>query len=202
MAGTTTASVPTANVRESDVNAVIVEHNKLVDDAARLQAAAIGTGNITVATPAIGTTVTVAIATTNIQIAGIPVLVAALTAQGLGALGTIPNAKWGIITMERVAAGTCTFVSGAANYSTGYDSEALALAAIPAITAAKVRVGYFTVQAAAVAAGWIAATDALAGGTGGTNPAQTTNYYPGVSLFDTTLYTAAKIGNRAGTART
>lgn len=200
MAGTTTSSVSTANVRESDVNAVIVEHNKLVDDLATALAALVATGNITVATPTIGTTVTVAIASTTIQIAGVPVLLAALTAQAFGALGTIPQNTWGVIALERVAAGTCTFNSGAANYTTGYATEALAIAALPAVTAGRVRVGYITVSPSH-ASGWVAGTDALEGGTGG-NPAAETNYYPGVSLYDPTLYLAAKIGNRAGTART
>lgn len=198
MAGTTTSSVPTTPPG-SDVADLVVNFNKAITDLAALLAAHVGDGNITVATPTIGTTVTVAIPASVIQINGVPVLLAALTAQGFGALGTIPAGAWGIICLERVAAGTCTFTSGAANYTTGYATEALALAAIPAITADRVRVGHLTIQGGA--GGWIAATSALAGGTGGT-PAAATNYYPGVSLYDPTLFLAAKIGDRSGTART
>lgn len=199
MSGTTTASTETVNVRESDVHAVIVEHNKLVDDLDRLLTSLTGDGNVTVGTPSIGTTVTVAFPATVIQINGVPTLLSALTAQGFGALGTIPATKWGVIALERIAAGTCTFLSGANNYTSGYDTEALALAALPTQSADKALVGYLTIQGGA--GGWIAATSALQGGTGGT-PAAATNYYPGTSLFAAARYTAAKIGNRAGTART
>jgi hypothetical protein len=198
MAGTTTSSVPTTP-RESDVAALVVEHNKLIDDVSRLLAAHVGDGNITVVTPSIGTTVTLAVPASVIQINGVATLLAALTAQGFGALGTIPAGKWGVIGAERIAAGTCTFTSGANNYTSGYNTEAEALAALPAQSADKVLVGYLTIQGGA--GGWIAATSALAGGSGGT-PAAATNYYPGTGLYAAALYTAAKIGDRTGTART
>lgn len=144
--------------------------------------------------PSIGTTVTLALSAGTIAVAGVPTLVAAQTGQAFGALGTIPASTWGLIAIERVAAGTTTFVSAAANYTTGYATEAAAIAALPAITAGKVRVGYITVLASA--SGWVAGTDALAGGTGG-NPATTTNYYTTPSVFDTTQLTASQIGNLA-----
>lgn len=91
-----------------------------------------------------------------------------------GALGTIPASKWGLILAQIAADGTVTFVSAAANYTTGYDDEASAIAAVPAATAAHAVMGYVTILASAST--WIAGTDALATGTGG-NPADTTNYY-------------------------
>jgi hypothetical protein len=77
--------------------------------------------------------------------------------------------------------------------------------AMPATTADRVAVGYITVQAANVAAGWIAGTDALAGGTGGSNPAQTTNYYSFNGVADATnpnWVACLQIDNKEGTVIT
>lgn len=134
-----------------------------------------------------GTTVTLASTALTITIAGVPVVVAAQTAQAFGALGTIPASTWGIVAVDAVAAGTISFVSGAANYTTGYASEALAIAAAPAKTANKARIGYLTVLASA--SGFVFATDSLAGGASG-NPATTTNYYPLPSPLELTTPSA------------
>lgn len=178
---------------------LLVQYNNLLTSVAGLMDSLVGTGNVTVVTPTIGTTVTVAVPANVIQINGVATLLAAETAKAFGALGTIPASTWGIITMERVAAGTTSFVSGAANYTTGYATEALALAAIPAISANKVRVGYLTVLASSST--WVAGTDALAGGTGGT-PATTTNYYAGTGLFASAALTAYYVKNAAGSLPT
>lgn len=175
---------------------LLIQYNKLVADVAGILTNLAGTGNITAVTPTIGTTVTVAVPASVIQINGVPVLLAALTAQAFGSLGTIPASTWGIIAIDRVAAGTATFVSGAANYTDGYATEADALAANPAVTANKARVGYLTILASAST--WVAGTDALAGGTGG-NPATTTNYYPGTAMFAQAALTAKQIGDMTGT---
>ena len=109
-------------------------------------------------------------------ILGVPVVKAVSNAgTTFGALGTIPASTWGVIALDVVAAGTVTFRSGAANYTTGYATEALAIAALPKRITAKANMGYVTILASAST--WIAATDALAGGSSG-NPATTTNYYP------------------------
>ena len=184
----------------SDLRQLEIQVNKLANDLIVAIATMTGdAGCITTSTPSKGTTVTIACSASIIQVAGVHAAVAAETAKAFGSLGTIPNNMWGLIVLERVAAGTTTFVSAAANYTTGYDTEALAIAAMPARTANKAAVGYITVQAAAVAAGWIAGTDALAGGTGGTNPAQTTNYYPVYGVNDALFPTAYQIANAQGT---
>ena len=152
-----------------------------------------GSAVINQTTLSIGTTVTIAATAAQIQINGVPVLVAALTAQAFGSLGTIPASTWGIIAMERVAAGTATFTSGAANYTTGYATEAAAKAALPAQSANKVQVGYVTILA--TSSGWVAGTDALQGGTGG-NPATTTNYYSIPSFM--TQFSSKYVGNIDG----
>jgi hypothetical protein len=109
-------------------------------------------------------------------ILGVPVVKAVSDAgTAFGALGTIPTGTWGVIALDVIAAGTVTFASGAVNYTTGYATEALAIAALPVRTAAKARMGYITILAASP--GWVAQTDALAGGSSGA-PATTTNYYP------------------------
>lgn len=118
-----------------------------------------------------------------ISINGVNGSVAALTAQAFGALGTIPASTWGLIKVERIADGTTTFQSAAANYSTGYATEALAIAAMPATGANEVAIGYLTILASA--SGFVVGTDALEGGTGG-NPATTTNYYSFDGAVDAT----------------
>ena len=162
----------------------VQNYNNLIKQQAALALAFTSDGVLKASVPSVGTTVTLALSQGVITISGVAVSVAAQTAQALGSLGTIPQAKWGIIGIDRVAAGTTTFVSGANNYDTGYATEALAIAAAPAKTSVKVRVGYITVLAANVAAGWICGTDALAGNSGGTNPATTTNYYAIASPWD------------------
>lgn len=151
---------------------------------------------LTTAVPTIGTTVTMATPAQSINIAGVQTNIAAETAKAFGALGTIPASKWGLIAIDRVAAATTTFVSATANYTTGYATEALAIAANPAKTANKARTGYITILASAST--WVAGTDALAGGTGG-NPATTTNYYGITGLTDPTFFTCSRIGNTGGT---
>lgn len=164
--------------------------------------AALGGADVPVTTGALGrgTTVTLATGAQVIAINAVSAAVAAQTAQAFGALGTIPASKWGVIGVERVLAGTTTFTSGANNYTTGYATESLAIAALPAQTADRVRVGYITVLASA--SGWVAGTDALAGGTGG-NPATTTNYYNTDGVADTATWASAlQIANQAGTVIT
>jgi hypothetical protein len=187
----------------------MLQFNNLMKQQAALALAFTSDGVLKASVPSIGTTVTLALSQGIITIAGVPVSVAAQTAQAFGALGTIPASTWGIIAIDRVAAGTTTFVSGSANYTTGYATEALAIAAAPAKTTNKARVGYVTILASA--SGWVAGTDALAGGTGG-NPATSTNYYAIASPWEISAQsanavtlgsialTAKQIGNMSGTA--
>jgi hypothetical protein len=215
MAIVTTSTLPVTSSSDlallpgSPLHDVIVQHNNLMKQQAALALAFTSDGVLKASTPSIGTTVTLALSQGVITIAGVPVSVAAQTAQAFGALGTIPASTWGIIAIDRVAAGTTTFASGAANYTTGYATEALAIAAAPAKTSNKARVGYVLVLASAST--WVAGTDALAGGTGG-NPATTTNYYAVASPWDITAdsanaitlgsiaLTAKQVGNMSGTA--
>lgn len=92
--------------------------------------------------------------------------------------GTIPASQWGVYRVSINTAGTIAITAGAANYTTGYASEALAIAALPAVPAGEWNVGYVTVQASAST--FIAGTDALQGGASG-NPATTTTYYAGAA---------------------
>lgn len=206
MAIITPTTVPTTSSSDfslrgnSGAHDTIIQFNNLMKMVSALGLALSSDGVTIASVPSIGTTVTLAMSAGTITIAGVPVVVAAQTAQALGALGTIPASTWGIIAIDRVAAGTTTFVSGAANYTTGYVNEAAAINAQPAKTANKARVGYITVLASA--SGFVVGTDALAGGTGG-NPATTTNYYAIQSPFQLTADTANAIllGSRALTAQ-
>lgn len=187
----------------SDERQAVVSGNQLLYALNNLLAACGGADvPMTTSIPTIGTTVTVATPASYISINGVNGSVAAETAKAFGALGTIPASTWGLIALERVANGTTTFVSAADNYTTGYTTEALAIAAIPAQTADKVMTGFVTVLASAST--WVAGTDALAGGSGGT-PATTTNYYgiEGAADAASTPWAACyQIGNEAGTVMT
>jgi hypothetical protein len=181
---------------QSDLRQVEIQLNAVIQTLATLMDNQSADGVVTPSTLSRGTTVTLAATASVIQINGVPASVAALTAQAFGSLGTIPAGKWGIIALERIAAGTASFTSGAANYTTGYDTEADALAALPAQTADKVQVGYLTILGDADD-GWVAGTDALAGGTGG-NPAQDTNYYSVPSLYGQDAFTPVQIADQGG----
>lgn len=92
------------------------------------------------------------------------------------AAGTIPLNQWGIYRVYINKTGTVVCLAGAANFTTGYASEALAIAAKPALPlATDWDMGYLTVKTA-VGFTFVGGTDALAGGVGG-NPASATNYY-------------------------
>jgi hypothetical protein len=91
------------------------------------------------------------------------------------AAGTIPINKWGVYLFAIAANGTISCTAGAANFTAGYDSEALALAAVPATPANEAAMLVVTVQTE-VGSAFIGNTDALAGGASG-NPANATNYY-------------------------
>lgn len=170
----------------SDLRQLEIQYNNLAADFAAFQAGNVGDvilswygvgPNSGTSPMKIGSTDTrVGTAACLMSILGVPV-VKAVDSVGttFGSLGTIPTATWGIIALDVVAAGTVTFASGAANYTTGYATEALAIAALPKRITAKARMGYVTILAASP--GWAAATDALAGGSSGV-PATTTNYYP------------------------
>jgi hypothetical protein len=211
MAAFTSGTYPTglvANTRptttiNSDERQAIISLNALLT-ALSGPLAAMGGAEVPITTGALsrGTTVTLATGAQVIAVNAVSAAVAAQTGQALGALGTIPEDKWGVIKVQRVLAGTTTFVSGADNYTTGYDTEAEAIAALPATTADRVFVGYITVQADT--GGWIAGTDALAGGTGGT-PAAATNYYNVDGVADAAASawaTVKQIANQAGTVIT
>lgn len=101
----------------------------------------------------------------------------ALPAGTINALGPpFPDGYlWGVYRVSVTAGGTVTVAAGADNYTTGYTTEADAIAALPNVPTGEADLGYFTVRTALDTV-WIAGTDALAGGSSG-NPASETNYY-------------------------
>jgi hypothetical protein len=78
------------------------------------------------------------------------------------AAGTIPQDKWGIYLYSVQANGTITSTAAVANFTTGYDSEALAIAALPSTPGSNTNMGYVTVMTTGVA-GFIGGTTALNG---------------------------------------
>ena len=108
-------------------------------------------------------------------ISGVPYTKAAVAAGTALAAGTIPQDKWGAYLYSINAAGTVTSTAAAANFTTGYDNEAAAIAALPSTPGSSYAVGFVTVQTE-VGSTFVGGTDALAGGASG-NPANATNYY-------------------------
>jgi hypothetical protein len=193
---------PTSTIG-SDIRQGIVSGNQLLYGMNNVLAALGGAEvPMTTSTLSIGTTVTLACTASFISINGVNGSVAAETALAFGALGEIPADTWGCIKMERIANGTSSFQSAAANYTTGYASEELAIAAMPATGANEVAVGFVTILASGD--GWVAGTDALAGGTGG-NPAEETNYYSFIGAADVTTgpwVSVKQVANQSGTVIT
>jgi hypothetical protein len=107
-------------------------------------------------------------------IAGTAYAKAAVAAGTTLAAGTIPTNKWGIYLLSINAAGTLAFTAGAANFTTGYATEAAAIAALPATPSGSASVGYVTVLTA-VGSPFVGGTDALEGGASGA-PSSDTNY--------------------------
>lgn len=101
------------------------------------------------------------------------------------AAGTIPADKWGIYLKSIDTAGSITSTAGAANFSTGYDNEAAAIAALPATPADEISMGRVTVLTK-VGFAFIGGTDSLAGGASG-NVAATTNYVDTAAIVLTTV---------------
>jgi hypothetical protein len=84
-------------------------------------------------------------------------------------VGTIPQNKWGIFRLSIAANGTITVTAGAGN-AAGYNTEVLAIAALPSLPGSSADMGYVTVMSTQVA-GFIAGTTALNDGS------VTANYY-------------------------
>lgn len=91
-----------------------------------------------------------------------------------GTTATFPTTKWGIFKVSVDTSGDLT-ATWATNSSAGYDTEALAIAALPDTPAGELSIGYVTVQAHATEQ-FLAGTDPLEGGAGGDASADT-NYY-------------------------
>ncbi len=108
---------------------------------------------------------------------------AAVTTGTAPTAQTVPADTWAIYAFDIPTGGTIAMLPGALN-TTGYTTEALAIAACPARVAGKARMGYVTVKTKAATA-WIGQTDAFAGGSSG-NVASVTNYYPVVGIFGAT----------------
>jgi hypothetical protein len=123
-----------------------------------------------------GTTDTsVASAAFHYVIGGVTYRKAAVAAGTALAAGTIPADKWGIYRFSIDSAGTITCTAGASNFSPGYDTEAAAIADLPALPANEADMGYLTVLTDS-GNSFIGNTDALEGGAAG-NPSDDTNYY-------------------------
>lgn len=110
----------------------------------------------------------------NYHIDGVARVAAAVAAGTAPTAQTVTADKWALYRLSVDAADSKT-VTPAADNVAGYDTEALAIAGIPATPANETDMGYVTVLTGAATA-WIGATDAFEGGAAG-NPATTTNYY-------------------------
>ena len=115
---------------------------------------------------------------------------AANTTFDTGTSATFPAGMWAAATLSVDGTGTGV-VTWNTNASGGYLAEALAIATLTAVPDGNTPLGYFTVLAAG--SSWVAGTDALAGGTGGT-PATTTNYYNSIDP-NSTVFGVVTVGS-------
>lgn len=171
----------------SDLRQLIIQYNALVND---LNAIAVGlttdqvlswSSAITASAQALGrgsTDTNIGSGALQFRITGQAATEAKAAVAAGTAIGaqTVPADTWAVYALDIATGGTITVSAGAANATTGYSTEALAIAACPARVTAKARMGYVTVKTKAATA-WVAATDGLAGGSSG-NIASATNYYP------------------------
>lgn len=107
-----------------------------------------------------------------VSIDGVLASVAAATCD-TGTAATFPTTTWGIFLVSSDSAGTLT-ATWNTNTSSGFSTEALAKAGLPAAPSAEAPVGFVTVQAHATGT-FLAGTDALTTGTGG-DVANATNF--------------------------
>ena len=104
-----------------------------------------GDYNVSLPVLAIGSTATaVSNVAFDFQITGVRYTKAAVAAGVAPGNDVIPQATYGAVALDIVAAGTVTIAEAAAN-ATGYASAALAIAGIPAVAAGKARMGTVTV---------------------------------------------------------
>lgn len=154
------------------------------------------TGPVTTPTLAIGTTDTrVSNIAFQYAISTVMYQRAAIAAGTALAAGTIPLNTWGVYRYSINTAGTVASTAGAANFTTGYASEALAIAALPATPTGSASMGYVTVQTK-VGTTFVGGTDSLTGGASG-NIANATNYYQTTAIAPTTVLLPAQRWNFA-----
>ncbi len=185
--------ITTAN--GSDLRQLEIQYNRAVFDLQQQafagsidavwswQAAGVAVTGTAVGGQALGmgsTDTAVATAALGYSIAGIPAAKAAVTTGTAVTAQTVPADTWAAYAFNIATSGTLSMLPAALN-TTGYATEALAIAAVPAPVTVKARLGYITVKTAASTA-WIGATDAFQGGTSG-NPASITHYYPYDGIF-------------------
>ena len=187
-----TGFIATYSAAVTGVKTVILKRGAFtVSDAA--------TGPLTTCTLSRGSTDT-KIQTSIVQyfIKGLNYQKAAVAAGTTLAAGTIPIDKWGLYLVSVNAAGTITTTPAAANFTTGYATEAAAIAALPTTPSNDASLGYFTVQTK-TGTTFVGGTDALNGGASG-NVANATNYYSTAVLIPTTTILTIPIlftGNNA-----
>jgi len=122
----------------------------------------------------IGTTADTSVKSTAFDYVISDTVYSKVAAETALAVGTIPQDKWGLYLYSANSAGTITSTAAAANFTTGYATEVLALAAIPTVPAQNIAMGYVTIKTK-VGATFVGGTNSLKGGA--TNPASETNYY-------------------------
>ncbi|MFZ2809447.1 MAG: hypothetical protein WAZ60_23940 [Desulfosalsimonadaceae bacterium] len=145
-------------------------------------------GILTSAALAIGGTKTnVASGAFTFYISGVKYAKAAVAAGTALAAGTIPQNKWGIYRYSIIADGTITSTAAAANFTTGYDTEAAAISAIAALPASSANMGYGTVMSTAVGG--------FVGGTSNLDDAGVTDNYYSQAVYTATYHWCVTTGS-------
>ena len=125
----------------------------------------------------VGTTATnVATEAFDYIIANVAYSKAAVAAGTAPTATTVPDGTWGLFGFEIAADGTIDN-NDAADNDTGYATEALAIAALPAVSGSHIMIGYMTIQADGD--DFVGATDDIS---------------PNTDVGDYNFYTTAKLG--------
>lgn len=155
---------------------VITAHNRLARDIDAAMALINGTNLISAPTFSAGSDDTAVASTAfTFRVNGVAYAVDAIADGTAFSAQTVTANKWAAYRISVSAAKVITLTPASANVA-GYADEASAIAAVPAVPTGEVNLGYLTVKTGTGKA-WVAATDALKGGSSG-NPASETNFYP------------------------
>lgn len=139
-----TLKCTTLNITDDEIAAEVVQQDAIITLLNDIRSKLVGTSLLGNPTLAIGTTDThVSNLAFDFQIAGVQYTKAAVAAGTAPGNDIVPQTKYGAVAFDIGADLTIDAIEAPAN-ATGYNTAALAVAALPAVAAGHVRMGYVT----------------------------------------------------------